>query len=251
MKGKITFDLMADDHVYFVLDEALSEFAAHERHLADNDPDTSPSRREWADTADAMRERIDAAVGSPDTTALAAEIAGAVRGRRELWTSPAQRQAAELLADLYRAGELHDLTGADWRPYNEHSILAGAAVDAIAQRLRRTAPADQDQANTLVERLAATLTAAGVTARTGHEGGVTWAEIDRTDASPAWGRDGDAGLLVRCWPATTGIEAGWDIGVSGGIGLRLVAGHDNADVAGIVEIVGDLLAGKLGNPLNW
>jgi hypothetical protein len=57
----VVFGLMAGDD-YFVLTEALGEFASRQRHEAANDPDSADSRHQWADAADAMLERIEAAL---------------------------------------------------------------------------------------------------------------------------------------------------------------------------------------------
>jgi DNA-binding FadR family transcriptional regulator len=74
-KGKVTFDLMADDDSHFVLDTALQEFAARVRSEAEDAEDAenqddaesssgvAESRRRWAQAAERMREEIDAALG--------------------------------------------------------------------------------------------------------------------------------------------------------------------------------------------
>ncbi len=61
-KGKVTFDVM-DDEQFYVLDEALREFASNARFQADNDGDGNPdSHRRWAEVADRLRAEIDAAL---------------------------------------------------------------------------------------------------------------------------------------------------------------------------------------------
>lgn len=53
----VTFDLGADDDTYFVLTTALEDFAARQRG---NDEDDDPDREQWASSADALLERIEA-----------------------------------------------------------------------------------------------------------------------------------------------------------------------------------------------
>ena len=63
----VTFDLMAaDDDVYFVLTEALGEWAARQRHEADSDGG-NPSRIRWAERAEAAAEAVEAALDGPVT----------------------------------------------------------------------------------------------------------------------------------------------------------------------------------------
>ena len=57
----VVFGLMAGDD-YFVLTEALREWSALQRHQAANDPASADSRHQWADAADAMVARIEAAL---------------------------------------------------------------------------------------------------------------------------------------------------------------------------------------------
>ncbi|WP_433381509.1 hypothetical protein [Streptosporangium sp. CA-115845] len=64
----VTFDLDEDEHAYFVLTEALREFAARQRQEADHDdvasdPHGSGHRREWVKTAGRLLTGIDTALG--------------------------------------------------------------------------------------------------------------------------------------------------------------------------------------------
>lgn len=58
----ITVDLDGDEHAHFVLTEALSEWASIQRDQAAHDPDSAESRHEWAETADRLREQVEAAL---------------------------------------------------------------------------------------------------------------------------------------------------------------------------------------------
>jgi hypothetical protein len=58
----VTFDLTSDHHaeMYFVLIQALEDFAARERDQAAWEEGNS-SRERWADLADAMRAQVETA----------------------------------------------------------------------------------------------------------------------------------------------------------------------------------------------
>lgn len=49
----------SDHDTYFVLTEALEEWASEQRHQAANDPDTAEQRTRWATLADDIRHRIE------------------------------------------------------------------------------------------------------------------------------------------------------------------------------------------------
>jgi hypothetical protein len=63
----VTFDLMSDDpDYYFVLTEALRDFAARERAEAEDYPDNAAARIRWAETAEDALWRIEMALsGNP------------------------------------------------------------------------------------------------------------------------------------------------------------------------------------------
>lgn len=62
-KGNVTFDLSDDDRFY-VLDQALREFAERARFDAQEETvDNTDSHRRWAEIAEQMRAEIDAALG--------------------------------------------------------------------------------------------------------------------------------------------------------------------------------------------
>jgi hypothetical protein len=57
----ITLDL-SGEHDYFVITDALEEWAAARRREGDDDEALAGRRRQWADAADALRERIESAL---------------------------------------------------------------------------------------------------------------------------------------------------------------------------------------------
>jgi hypothetical protein len=59
----VTFDLMADDDTYYVLTEALREFASRQRWEAEDDPTTTAEDRiRWAGCADNALGLIEKAI---------------------------------------------------------------------------------------------------------------------------------------------------------------------------------------------
>jgi hypothetical protein len=65
----VAFDLMADDDTYFVLTEALREFASRQRWEAEDDPATTAKHRiRWAECAENSLGLIEKA-RSPATSA--------------------------------------------------------------------------------------------------------------------------------------------------------------------------------------
>jgi hypothetical protein len=67
----VTFDLMAADDTYFVLTEALREFASRQRWEAEDDPTgNAESRVRWANSAEGLLDRIEHAMSQvPDAAA--------------------------------------------------------------------------------------------------------------------------------------------------------------------------------------
>lgn len=67
-KRIVTFDLMSDDpNYYFVLTEALGDFAARERADAEHgDEAFAAARIRWAETAEDALYRINAALSGRD-----------------------------------------------------------------------------------------------------------------------------------------------------------------------------------------
>lgn len=64
-RDTVTFELMTPDNNYFVLSEALREYAERQRAYARDNPDhTATSRIEWAQTAEAALARINEVVPS-------------------------------------------------------------------------------------------------------------------------------------------------------------------------------------------
>lgn len=64
----VSFDLMPEDpDYYFVLTEALRDFAARERATAADDPDHAASRIRLAETAEDALDRIEMALAGTET----------------------------------------------------------------------------------------------------------------------------------------------------------------------------------------
>lgn len=61
----VIYDLMAGEYDYFVLTDALAEWAARERQEAEDDPDGSGHRIAWAEAADRLHARAEAALSRP------------------------------------------------------------------------------------------------------------------------------------------------------------------------------------------
>ncbi len=76
-KHTVTFDLMAGDDTYFVLTEALSDFASRQRWEAEDDPTgNTESRVRWAECADAALDHIEKSLCGPaeDTDATGGRL---------------------------------------------------------------------------------------------------------------------------------------------------------------------------------
>jgi len=61
----VIYDLMAGQYDYFVLTDALSEWAGRQRHEAGDDPDGNAHRIAWAETAERLLARAEAAASRP------------------------------------------------------------------------------------------------------------------------------------------------------------------------------------------
>jgi hypothetical protein len=91
----VMFDVMADDGTYFVLTEALREFAARQRWEAEDDPTgNAESRVQWAECAEGLLDRIEQEMSqtpganpaeqlpAADRVVLRSELEGLVRTLR-------------------------------------------------------------------------------------------------------------------------------------------------------------------------
>lgn len=69
----VTFDLMAADDTYFVLTEALREFASRQQWEAEDEPTgNAESRVRWAECTEGLLDRIEQAMSQvPDPEAAA------------------------------------------------------------------------------------------------------------------------------------------------------------------------------------
>jgi hypothetical protein len=78
----VAFDLMSrDPDYYFVLTEALQEFAARERSEAEDlDEHDAAQRIRWAETAETALDRIEKALSMPARTSGPAPVIGYLAG---------------------------------------------------------------------------------------------------------------------------------------------------------------------------
>ena len=91
----VVYDLMAADD-YFVLTSALAEWAARQRQDAENDPDRAASRIAWAEAADRMHARAEAALDRHGGDCTGFVVAD--RGPEDSW--PDLGMAPLVLGDL-------------------------------------------------------------------------------------------------------------------------------------------------------
>lgn len=194
---------------------------------------------------------------TPDpAVALLAEL------RRESWhtdasaiyTSQALVSAAELLADLYSAGDQHGVAASDWA---ECANLPAAAVSVVGRRLRASAPTQTDRCERLTTQLADALVEAGITARLVpaplDTAGGSGVHVDRRATSPAWGPDGTFGLWLACTP-WDGFVGGWLAAIDiarAAPAQDLIASYDQDGIDAITETLDQLLAGQFGNPFRF
>lgn len=61
----VVYDLMAGQHDYFVLTDALSEWAQRQRHEAQDDTENNAHRITWAEAAERLLARAEHAIGRP------------------------------------------------------------------------------------------------------------------------------------------------------------------------------------------
>jgi hypothetical protein len=99
----VVYDLMAGED-YFVLTEALAEWGARQRAEAEHDPDGAASRIAWADAADRMHARAEAALGRPGGDCSGFVVAD--RGPEDSW--PDLGMAPLVLGDLTTAVDARD-----------------------------------------------------------------------------------------------------------------------------------------------
>jgi hypothetical protein len=176
----VTFDLMAADDTYFVLTDALREFASRQRWEAEDDPaGNAPSRVQWAEAAEGMLDRI--------------EDAFSARPRSEHPKGATSPEATDVQmvtvarADLRLAmSALRDLAAHGMEPLGEY---AGRLTEAAGQSTTepRTSPAQEPP---LAAAAAAPCGSPATCAGFGHQ----HSHIDDAVSVPGSGRAAEADL---------------------------------------------------------
>ncbi|TLQ39007.1 hypothetical protein [Streptomyces marianii] len=179
-----------------------------------------------------------------DTTALAA-IEKAAAGGRTLYAPSVMDEAAELLTELWAAGERHGVTPTDW---SWTTSLPSAALDVIARR-HTSAPDPErtaDQVRALQRDLIEALNSPeiGLTARLGPRASVI---VERLPESPRGGYHADADLAVGIY-----TNGGWDISFDHDMApvVSIAAPASKAGAAEVAVIVRAVARGELGNPFR-
>ena len=161
-----------------------------------------------------------------------------------LYAEPAIVAAAALLDDWLAAADRHAVARHPGAREELAGRLAHAALDAVAATYRaRDAIPDRAGAAALLDAAAQVLHGRGVdTARDGDA-----VAVPRTPASPPWGPDGTAGLVIDC------TADGWDLGVDVPMGpaVTVVAPHDATHgAAAVVDLALAVAAGEYDNPFG-
>jgi len=176
----VTFDLMAADDTYFVLTEALREFASRQQWEAEDDPTgNAESRRRWAEHAESMLDRIEDAFSVTPRP-----------GHPQATLSPEHADAQTVTVsrdDLRLAmGALRDLAAHGMEPLGQYAGRLTAAAGPAAPG-HRTAPAEPAPPGaTAAPRCASPATCAEF----GHE----HPHINDALSVPAYGRAAEADL---------------------------------------------------------
>ena len=166
-------------------------------------------------------------------------VAASRRTSGILYTAPALREAAALLADLYAAGEGHGVRAGDWAA--QGADLPGLALNAVTARHRRGyAALSPHRVEELYRRMERELAKAGIAPEGRYKGRVLLPRFART---PPWGWSGEAALTV---------------GFSGGDGWTLQLAQERTPVidvvapaeAAVAELVAEILTGGREDPLS-
>ncbi|MFD7867598.1 hypothetical protein [Streptomyces sp. NPDC059783] len=183
--------------------------------------------------------------GTAYTTEAYAAVEKAARsGRGTLYAPSVLEHAAELLTDLWAAGERHGVTASEW---GWSVDLPSGALDVVARpyerpKTERTA----EETFTLARHLREALTSEeiGLSAKPGPRASVI---VERSADTPRGGFHGDANLIVGI-----ASNVGWDIAFnqSGAPLLPIAAPASKAGASQVAEIVRALVHGELGNPFR-
>ncbi|MBZ3918133.1 hypothetical protein [Streptomyces acidiscabies] len=189
---------------------------------------------------------IDSAV--PDGPVFSAEAYAAVEkaaaSLRCLYAPSVLEHAAELLTDLWAAGERHGVTTSDW---GWAADLPGGALSVVARRYERPETERTGQETmALARHLLEALTSdeIGLSAKLGPRASVV---VERSSATPRGGFHGDANLIVGIYS-----NGGWDLAFNqnGASVLSIVAPASQAGASQVAEIVRALVHGEIGNPFR-
>ncbi|MGW1037860.1 hypothetical protein ACWD4Z_37450 [Streptomyces antibioticus] len=178
------------------------------------------------------------------TEAYAAVEKAARSGRGTLYAPSVLEHAAELLTELWAAGERHGVTASEW---GWSVDLPSGALDVVARPYER--PKEERTAEetlTLARYLREALTSEeiGLSAKPGPRASVI---VERSADTPRGGFHGDANLIVGI-----ASNVGWDIAFnqSGAPLLSIAAPASKAGASQVAEIVRALVHGELGNPFR-
>ncbi|MGW1252277.1 hypothetical protein [Streptomyces sp. NPDC002535] len=179
------------------------------------------------------------------TTEAHAAVEKAARSQRgTLYAPSVLEHAAELLTDLWAAGERHGVTASEWGWAVD---LASGALDVVSRRYERpTTERTTEETLTLARHLREALTSdeIGLSAKPGPRASVI---VERSADTPRGGFHGDANLIVGI-----ASNVGWDIAFnqSGAPLLSIAAPATQAGASQVAEIVRALVHGELGNPFR-
>jgi len=187
------------------------------------------------------------------TPAMAArrEIDGEIRyPGHVLYTEQALARAAAVLDDLYAAAGRNGLGVDDFRL----SGLAGPALHAVrTQWMTGGPPARTTEQRDLIDRLAAALTARGLTATVRTERDFPYVAVARTAAMPPLGPTGHASIWVGLGGDEPDRATGWSTAVdlrTFSPGCDIVASYDPAGVASVADVIAAFAAGRTRNPFQ-
>ncbi|MFE7429792.1 hypothetical protein [Streptomyces sp. NPDC057545] len=181
---------------------------------------------------------------SYSTEAYAAVEKASRSHRGTLYAPSVLEHAAELLTDLWAAGERHGVTALEWGWAVD---LASGALDVVSRRYERPEKERTTKETlTLSRHLLAALTSdeIGLSAKPGPRASVI---VERSTDTPRGGFHGDANLIVGIHS-----DGGWDMAFnqSGAPVLSIAAPASQAGASQVAEIVRALVHGELGNPFR-
>ncbi|MEU7222294.1 hypothetical protein [Streptomyces chrestomyceticus] len=168
-------------------------------------------------------------VYSPEAYTAIEKAAGS---RRSLYAPSVLDHAAEVLTDLWAAGERNDVYPPDWRWAVD---LPGGTLDVVAGQYERPRPGKErtdEQVTELCQDLVAALTEIGLSVRPGPRKNM--AIVERLPQTPRGGYHGNANLMIGIYSNT-----GWDISMNadGAPVLSIAAPATTAGAAEVTALV--------------